>query len=99
MRWCGSYNHRNYVLLYITLNLPCDLLQIHDAGGEMLMVHDRLENRESEVNLSRSDGICIYTISYHGHRKTGQRYAKFQVGKSEQDQIMPSPSRAGTRRH
>lgn len=44
VRWRGSCNHRNYVLLYITLSLPCDLFQIHDAGGEMPVVCDGLEN-------------------------------------------------------
>ena len=44
VRWCGSCNHRDYILLYITLSLPCDLFQISDAGGETPVVHDGLEN-------------------------------------------------------
>ena len=54
VRWCGSCNH--------TLSLPCDLFQICDAGGEMPVVCDGLENRESKVNFSWSNSA--YTPSH-----------------------------------
>jgi hypothetical protein len=54
--WWGSVcDHGNQVALNVMLNLPCDLFQLGDTGGKVLVIHDGLEDGKMKVDLSGTD--------------------------------------------